>query len=241
MSNDISSINILRSLTGPKLKKNQPTPSTPVENDVAEMYKEKRQVRVKALRRENAYYVESRNRKGAAYISTEKDVWHEHTDTRIIEEMENEHLVIVIKIKDELNIECKCFIKDIMKTTVGGVELELWAKETPKACKNFIKLCTGEGGKIYGEPFKNGRPLYPPRLLKTIILNNPFSDIIPRIIAQESEEVKYNSKTKTAAVKDFNLLSFGEEAKEDEEESVILNKKFIGTDKSVHDHLTDPN
>ncbi|OAD54705.1 Peptidyl-prolyl cis-trans isomerase CWC27 like protein [Eufriesea mexicana] len=112
--------------------------------------------------------------------------------------MENEHLVIVIKIKDELNIECKCFIKvqmcrniygnlettkaagilglwhmelirprkptlkggkrrltnmriifvcksqplrDIMKTTVGDVELELWAKETPKACRNFIQLC----------------------------------------------------------------------------------------------------
>ncbi|OAD59922.1 Peptidyl-prolyl cis-trans isomerase CWC27 like protein [Eufriesea mexicana] len=27
-----------------------------------------------------------------------------------------------------------------MKTTVGDVELELWAKETPKACRNFIPL-----------------------------------------------------------------------------------------------------
>ncbi|OAD55556.1 Peptidyl-prolyl cis-trans isomerase CWC27 like protein [Eufriesea mexicana] len=195
-----------------------------------------------------------------------------------------------------------------MKITVGDVEIELWAKETPKACRNFIPLCTVEGGKIYGEPFKeefhtrlrfcrrdliamantgkddnsfqffltlistpdlqNKRTifgkfsgeticnmlklkealvdevnlilLHPPRLLKSIILNNPFSDIIPRIIVQESEEVKDSSKTKAAAVRDFNLLSFGEEAEEDEEESMILNKKFSGKGKSAHDYLTDP-
>ncbi|OAD53093.1 hypothetical protein WN48_10809 [Eufriesea mexicana] len=40
--------------------------------------------------------------------------------------------------------------------------------------------------------------------------------------------------------RDFNLLSFGGEAKEDEEESVILNRKFTGKGKSTHDHLTDP-
>ncbi|OAD59151.1 Peptidyl-prolyl cis-trans isomerase CWC27 like protein [Eufriesea mexicana] len=86
---------------------------------------------------------------------------------------------------------------------------------------------------------ENDGLLYPPRLLKSIILNNPFSDIIPRIIVQESEEVKDSLKTKAAAVRDFNLLSFGEEAEEDEEESVILNKKFTGKGKSPHDHLTD--
>lgn len=40
--------------------------------------------------------------------------------------------------------------------------------------------------------------------------------------------------------RNFNLLSFGEEAEEDEEESVILNKKFSNKGKSAHDHLTDP-
>ncbi|OAD51904.1 Peptidyl-prolyl cis-trans isomerase CWC27 like protein [Eufriesea mexicana] len=87
---------------------------------------------------------------------------------------------------------------------------------------------------------ENDGLLYLPRLIINIILNNPFSDIIPRRIVQESEEEKDNSKTKTAAVKDFNLLSFGEEAEEDEEESVILNKKFSGKGESPHDHLTDP-
>ncbi|OAD54045.1 Peptidyl-prolyl cis-trans isomerase CWC27 like protein [Eufriesea mexicana] len=195
-----------------------------------------------------------------------------------------------------------------MKRTVGDIELELWAKETRKACRNFIQLCTGEGVKIYGEPFNNkfhtrlhfcrrdliamanageddngsqflftlsytpdlrnkdtildrvtgesiytmlkleealvdgnDRPLYPPRLIKTIILKNPFFDIIPRIIVQEEFSpdsiVLCNGEF---CYRDFNLFSFGGEAKEDEKESVILNKMFTGKGKSAHDHLTDP-
>ncbi|OAD57887.1 Peptidyl-prolyl cis-trans isomerase CWC27 like protein [Eufriesea mexicana] len=85
---------------------------------------------------------------------------------------------------------------------------------------------------------ENHRPLHPPKMRKTEILNNPFSDIIPRIIVQESEEVKDSLETKTAGVKDFDLLSFDEEAKGDEEESVILNEKISGEDKSAHDHLS---
>ncbi|OAD47047.1 Peptidyl-prolyl cis-trans isomerase CWC27 like protein, partial [Eufriesea mexicana] len=87
---------------------------------------------------------------------------------------------------------------------------------------------------------EDDKSLYPPRLLKSIILNNPFADIIPRIIVLENEEVKDSSKTEAVAVKDFNLLSFGEEAEEDNEESVILSKKFNGKENSAHDHLTDP-
>ncbi|OAD47045.1 Peptidyl-prolyl cis-trans isomerase CWC27 like protein [Eufriesea mexicana] len=86
---------------------------------------------------------------------------------------------------------------------------------------------------------ENDKPHYPPRLIKTIILNNPFPDIIPRIIVQECEEVKDRSETKTAGVKHFNLLSFGEKAEKDEEESVMLHRKFSGQGKSARDHLTD--
>ena len=69
----------------------------------------------------------------------------------------------------------------IPKTTVGEIEIELWSKECPKTCRNFVQLCmegyyngtifhrvvkdfiaqggdptgTGQGGEsIYGEPFK---------------------------------------------------------------------------------------
>ncbi|GAV09166.1 hypothetical protein RvY_18757-2 [Ramazzottius varieornatus] len=72
--------------------------------------------------------------------------------------------------------------KVIMYTTVGDIEIELWSKETPLACRNFVQLClegyynqtifhrlapnfvvqggdpsgTGFGGEsIYGEPFRN--------------------------------------------------------------------------------------
>lgn len=68
-----------------------------------------------------------------------------------------------------------------MKTTVGDIDIELWSKECPLACRNFIQLCmegyyngtifhrvirdfivqggdptgTGEGGEsIYAAPFK---------------------------------------------------------------------------------------
>nr|VZI28264.1 unnamed protein product [Spirometra erinaceieuropaei] len=71
--------------------------------------------------------------------------------------------------------------KVILKTTVGEIEVELWSKEAPLACRNFVQLCmegyyndtafhrlvkgfivqggdptgTGEGGEsIYGKPFR---------------------------------------------------------------------------------------
>lgn len=31
--------------------------------------------------------------------------------------------------------------KVILKTTHGEIHVELWTKETPKACRNFIQLC----------------------------------------------------------------------------------------------------
>lgn len=40
--------------------------------------------------------------------------------------------------------------------------------------------------------------------------------------------------------RNFKLLSFGEEAEEDEEESLVLNKQYSGKGKSAHDCLSDP-
>ncbi|OAD52565.1 Peptidyl-prolyl isomerase cwc27 [Eufriesea mexicana] len=88
---------------------------------------------------------------------------------------------------------------------------------------------------------ENDRPLYPPRLIRTIIINNPFSHIIPRITVQR----KFSPDSialcnEKFCYTDSNLLSFGGEAKEDEEESVKLNKTFTGEGKSAHAHLTGP-
>lgn len=70
----------------------------------------------------------------------------------------------------------------MLKTTVGDIDIELWSKECPKACRNFVQLCLegyynntlfhrvvkdflvqggdpdgdGTGGEsIYGQPFND--------------------------------------------------------------------------------------
>ncbi|KAL3289085.1 hypothetical protein HHI36_003527 [Cryptolaemus montrouzieri] len=221
--------------------------------------------------------------------------------------------------------------KILMKTTVGDIDIELWAKETPKACRNFIQLCMegyynnlifhrvvhdfivqggdpngdGTGGEsIYGEPFKdefhqrlkftrrgllamanagkddNGSqffftmgatpelqnkhtifgkvtgdtiynliklqegliegetPVYPHKIIKTEVLNNPFEDIEPRI--KKVPVKQKEKKEKKPGVKNFKLLSFGDEAEEDEEESKRENEKLTVKGKSTHDVLDDP-
>merc|ERR1712098_547235 len=213
---------------------------------------------------------------------------------------------------------------------------ELWSRECPKACRNFIQLClegyydktkffrvvpdfivqggdptnSGHGGEsVWGKPFKdefhgrlrfvrrglvamansgkddNGsqffftlaptrelqnkhtifgkvvgdtiynmirlseghledgeRPKYPHKFIRTRVLINPFNDITPReTIQQEVEQHSKKSKpqSKMKATKDFKLLSFGEEA-EDEEEDLNTVAKKKGKGKSAHDH-DDPN
>ncbi|XP_014287392.1 spliceosome-associated protein CWC27 homolog [Halyomorpha halys] len=219
--------------------------------------------------------------------------------------------------------------KVLLKTTVGDIDVELWSKEAPLACRNFVQLClegyyddtifhrvvkgfiaqggdptgTGMGGEsIYGEPFKdeihsrlrfnrrglvamanagkndNGsqffftlgdapelqkkhtifgkvagktiynmikledgeigeddRPVYPNNIISTEILNNPFPDIIPRESKPKkiSENDGGKKAVKAKAVKDFKLLSFGEEAEDDEEEIHKINKNFVGKTKHV--------
>ncbi|XP_068727983.1 spliceosome-associated protein CWC27 homolog isoform X2 [Montipora capricornis] len=223
--------------------------------------------------------------------------------------------------------------KVLLITTSGEIDIELWSKEAPKACRNFIQLClegyydgtifhrivkgfcvqggdptgTGMGGEsIYGKAFKdefhqrlrfvrrglvamanagpndnqsqffftlgatpelNGkhtifgkvagntiynmlkmedcevggddRPLFPPKIKSTEVLHNPFDDIVPR---QQKDDVKpklEEKKKKVKGTKNFSLLSFGEEAEEDESVVASVNKTL--KIKSSHDVLQDPN
>ncbi|CAG9573364.1 unnamed protein product [Danaus chrysippus] len=218
--------------------------------------------------------------------------------------------------------------KVLLKTSAGDIDIELWTKETPKACRNFIQLCMegyyngtifhrvvpgfivqggdpngdGTGGEsIYGEPFKdefhsrlrfnrrglvamanagkddNGsqffitlgstpelqnkhtifgkvtgdtiynvlklteglitddRPDHPHKIITTTIIINPFTDITPRVkeIAPEQKKTK---KKEIQGVKNLGLLSFGEDAEEDEDEA----QEYRGKPKSTHDLLQDP-
>ena len=72
--------------------------------------------------------------------------------------------------------------KVVLRTSAGDIDIELWSKETPLACRNFVQLCmenyydatifhrlvpgfiiqggdpsgTGMGGEsIFGKPFKD--------------------------------------------------------------------------------------
>jgi peptidyl-prolyl cis-trans isomerase SDCCAG10 len=195
--------------------------------------------------------------------------------------------------------------KVILYTTMGEIEIDLWSKEAPKTCRNFVQLClegyyngcifhriiedfivqtgdatgTGSGGtSIYGKPFESefhsrlrfkqrglvasahedclndsqffitlnkaeelnfkhtifgrvvgnsiynvlkmgelevdeqNRPVYPPKILKTDVVSNPFPDIqIRKNITLKQEEDKPQKKKKKKAVKNINLLSFSDE------------------------------
>ncbi|XP_020777403.1 spliceosome-associated protein CWC27 homolog isoform X2 [Boleophthalmus pectinirostris] len=224
--------------------------------------------------------------------------------------------------------------KVLLKTTAGDIDIELWSKEAPKACRNFVQLCmegyyngtvfhrvvpdfiiqggdptgTGEGGEsVYGHPFKdefhsrlrfirrglvamanagphdngsqffftlaradelnnkhtifgkvtgdtvynmlrlaevecdcNERPLKPHKIRTTEVLRSPFDDIVPRETKNSKFERKEElKKSQSKATKNFSLLSFGEEAEEEEEATNQVTQSFKGKSKSSHDLLKD--
>lgn len=224
--------------------------------------------------------------------------------------------------------------KVLLHTSLGDIDIELWSKEAPLACRNFVQLCmegyyndvifhrvvpgfivqggdptgTGTGGEsIYGKPFKdelhqrlrfvrrglvamanagpndngsqffftlgpcndlnkkhtifgkvtgdtvynmvrlgevdvdeNERPLNPPNIKWTKVLACPFEDIELRVDPDKEKrkkDEKSKAKSQSRATKDYKLLSFGDEAEFDEEESSEL--VFKGS-KSSHDLAKDP-
>ncbi|XP_051973970.1 spliceosome-associated protein CWC27 homolog [Xyrauchen texanus] len=224
--------------------------------------------------------------------------------------------------------------KVLLKTSAGDIDIELWSKEAPKACRNFTQLCmegyydgtifhrvvpefivqggdptgTGTGGEsIYGRPFKdefhsrlrfnrrglvamanagphdNGsqffftlgradelnnkhsifgkvtgdtvynmlrlaevecdndeRPLNPHKIRTTEVLHSAFDDIVPRVTKSKKEKGKdQGKKSQSKATKNFSLLSFGEEAEEDEEVVNQVSQTMKGKSKSSHDLLKD--
>ncbi|OAD57495.1 Peptidyl-prolyl cis-trans isomerase CWC27 like protein [Eufriesea mexicana] len=168
------------------------------------------------------YIMSNQKTREAACVSRDKDVWHRHANMRIIVEMENEDLAIVMK----------GFV------TQGGYP-------------------TGIGeSKIYGEPFKckfHTRLHFCRRDLIAItdagkddngsqflLILNSTPDLQNKHTIFEFSPGSIIPCNEKFCYRDFNLLSFGKEAEEDEEECVILNKKFTGKENSAHDHLTGP-
>ncbi|CAM9214172.1 unnamed protein product [Lampetra fluviatilis] len=221
--------------------------------------------------------------------------------------------------------------KILLKTSAGDLEVELWSKEAPLACRNFTQLClegyyngspfhrvvpgfvvqggdptgTGDGGdSVYGQPFRdeyhqrlrftrrglvamatsrpgdngsqffitldradelngkhsifgkvvgdtlynvlrlaeveigpNDRPIRPHVIRSTEVLCNAFDDIAPRSVVTLPAEMEPCRDVTSRATKNFNLLSFGEEAEEEEEEALRVSQTLRGRGKSSHELL----
>lgn len=110
----------------------------------------------------------------------------------------------------------------------------IFGKVTGDSIYNLLSLGEVETNK------DNDWPLDPPpRIISVEVLWNPFEDIIPRVIPKPSNKPATdteNKDSKKKAVKKLNLLSFGEEAEEEEKELAAVKQKI----KSSHDVLNDP-
>ncbi|KAG5536670.1 hypothetical protein RHGRI_024182 [Rhododendron griersonianum] len=110
----------------------------------------------------------------------------------------------------------------------------IFGKVTGDSVYNLTRL-----GEV--ETDKDDRPLDPPPKITSVeVLWNPFDDIFPRAVpakALPSSTVDADNKaSKKKAVKKLNLLSFGEEAEEEENQLASVRTKI----KSSHDVLNDP-
>ncbi|XP_077245334.1 cyclophilin-like peptidyl-prolyl cis-trans isomerase family protein [Tasmannia lanceolata] len=110
----------------------------------------------------------------------------------------------------------------------------IFGKVTGDSIFNLLRL-----GEV--ETDKNDQPLNPaPRIISVEVLWNPFDDIVPRKVPGKSlsgSTIDIEGKDqKKKAVKKLNLLSFGEEAEEEEKELAAVKDKI----KSSHDVLNDP-
>ena len=94
----------------------------------------------------------------------------------------------------------------------------------------------------------NDRPEDPPSIKKVEVLNAYFTDIVPRVTAASrraaaeaaaaAQTLKKKKKRSVKAVKNFKLMSFGDEA-EEEEISTIEAKAKVGKIVSSHDAGVD--
>ncbi|XP_008299418.1 spliceosome-associated protein CWC27 homolog [Stegastes partitus] len=85
------------------------------------------------------------------------------------------------------------------------------------------------------------RPLNPHKIKTAEVLHSPFDDIIPRETkkVKKEKDKEEGKKSQSKATKNFSLLSFGEEAEEEEEMVTQVSQTLKGKSKSSHDLLKD--
>ncbi|KAF3635696.1 Peptidyl-prolyl cis-trans isomerase CWC27 -like protein, partial [Capsicum annuum] len=109
----------------------------------------------------------------------------------------------------------------------------IFGKVTGDSIYNLITL-----GEV--ETDKDDRPVDPPpKILSVEVLWSPFEDVFPRAKPAKALPSGVTTEKKDAkqkATKKLNLLSFGEEAEEEEKELVAVSARI----RSSHDVLDDP-
>ncbi|KAL2935392.1 Peptidyl-prolyl cis-trans isomerase CYP57 [Bienertia sinuspersici] len=108
----------------------------------------------------------------------------------------------------------------------------IFGKITGDSIYNLLRI-----GEV--ETDQDDRPVDPaPKITSVEVIWNPFEDIVPRELFKKVAQpvTDKENKDKKKAVKKLNLLSFGEEAEEDERDLTAVKQKI----KSSHDVLDDP-
>lgn len=98
----------------------------------------------------------------------------------------------------------------------------IFAKVSGETVYNLLKLNESQTDS-------NDRPLYPHKINKVKILHNPFDDLVPSIEPSKSskEDKAEARKKKQEGVKNFKLISFGDEAEQDEQEVESFPKETV--------------
>ncbi|KAJ3305831.1 Peptidyl-prolyl isomerase cwc27 [Kappamyces sp. JEL0829] len=124
--------------------------------------------------------------------------------------------------------------KVILKTSGGDLEIELWPKECPKACRNFVQLCAG-AGLMCREPFGNefhSRLKFSTRgllaMANTGVPNSNRSQFFFTLDAAPALNGKNTIFGKIVGNTIFNLLKLGE-LETDKEDKPIYDARILSS------------
>jgi len=129
-------------------------------------------------------------------------------------------------------VACASFDRD-----KNGSQFFITLDATPELDKKHTIFGKITGDTIYNlirlnsfEADKDDRPLKPPQVFRAEILWNPFEDIVPREKPKEEVKEEPEPEIKPPLKKNLSLLSFGDEAEDDDENSnfvpmAIISKK----------------
>ncbi|CAL4147583.1 unnamed protein product, partial [Meganyctiphanes norvegica] len=200
------------------------------------------------MKKHSCVYTALRNRK---YFNNA--VFHVSITSHVIKKGSSEvaHDIYERPFKDEFHSRLRFVRRGLVAMANGGPndngsQFFFTLGSTPELQNKHTIFGKVAGQTLYNLPrFEEGlmgkddRPEYPHKIIRTQILSNPYSDIYPRVKI-ENEIPKEERRKKKKGTKNFKLLSFGDEAEEEEDEVIAATKNFSTKGNSAHDIADDP-